>query len=114
MSVRGVPAAPHAASVLKRQTYSGQATYFEVGLGACGWTSVDSDHIVALATPDYDGGAHCGATVSISDSSGTSATATVADECPSCSSGDLDMSPSLFQVFEDLSVGVFPITWSFS
>lgn len=37
-----------------------QATWFDVGLGACGKTNVNTDFIVALPTPDYDGGANCG------------------------------------------------------
>lgn len=36
-------AAPAPAAEVKRQSNSGQATYFEVGLGACGWTNTDSD-----------------------------------------------------------------------
>ena len=34
--------------------------FFSVGLGACGWTNVDSDYIVALQTESFDSGAHCG------------------------------------------------------
>ena len=37
-----------------------QATYFEVGEGACGWYSQDSDWVVALDSATYAGGEHCG------------------------------------------------------
>jgi hypothetical protein len=37
-----------------------QGTWFDVGLGACGHTSVNSDFIVALPASNYDGGSHCG------------------------------------------------------
>jgi hypothetical protein len=72
--------------------------------------------------------------VTITDpSNGKTATATVEDKCEACAAGDLgkrwpvsyssphsdeicsvDMSPSLFQHFEDLAVGRFDITWSFT
>ncbi|KAJ3779915.1 hypothetical protein GGU10DRAFT_280155, partial [Lentinula aff. detonsa] len=35
------------------------------------------------------------------------------DSCPSCHSGDLDMSPDVFQNFTSLDVGVMPISWYF-
>ena len=36
-----------------------QATWFEVGLGACGFENTDSDFIVALSEADWAGGSHC-------------------------------------------------------
>ncbi|THH13223.1 hypothetical protein EW146_g6970 [Bondarzewia mesenterica] len=92
---------------------SGRGTFFEVGLGACGNTNTDSDLIVALAAADYANGSHCGQQITIT-ANGKTATATVEDKCPGCSSGDLDMSPSLFQTFAAESVGVVQVTWSFS
>ncbi|KII95727.1 hypothetical protein PLICRDRAFT_170337 [Plicaturopsis crispa FD-325 SS-3] len=97
---------------VERRSNSGQGTWFEVGLGNCGKTSVDSDHIVALATSKYASGAHCNKKVTIK-ANGVTKTATVMDSCPSCASGDLDMSPSLFKEFASLDVGVLDITWSF-
>ncbi|KIY49807.1 hypothetical protein FISHEDRAFT_18796, partial [Fistulina hepatica ATCC 64428] len=88
-------------------------TYYVVGLGACGWTSVSTDYVVALATEDYDSGSHCGDIVSITYD-GTTSSATVVDECEGCSSGDLDMSESLFETFTTLSVGRFEMSWEYS
>ncbi|KAF9014355.1 hypothetical protein BDZ89DRAFT_1142392 [Hymenopellis radicata] len=106
---------PSEAQVEKR-SFSGQATYFDVGLGACGDTSVSTDYVVALASADYDDGQYCGQTVVITcSSSGTSTTATVKDKCSSCASGDLDMSEGLFDFFQGSTAdGVFDITWQFS
>ena len=98
-----------------------QATWFNVGLGACGVENTDDDFIVALAQPDWDGGSHCGqvsstpflmgsggapdlVTFSISQelqitnpSNGRVETATVRDLCPGCPSGNLGEShPPLF------------------
>ncbi|KAG8814347.1 hypothetical protein FRC17_001153 [Serendipita sp. 399] len=52
----------------------------------------------------------CGDTITIS-ANGRTATAVVWDECPPCAWGSLDLSAGLFQYFNDLGVGVFPITW---
>ncbi|RXK40018.1 hypothetical protein M231_02658 [Tremella mesenterica] len=98
--------------------YSGQATYFYPGLGACGWTNGDDDMIVAqselLFKPNH--GADCGRIVEITNvKKGNVATAKLVDECPGCSQGSLDMSPALFSKLNDgdLDAGVFNITWHF-
>ncbi|ESK92216.1 non-catalytic module family expn protein [Moniliophthora roreri MCA 2997] len=98
---------------LSKRGYSGRATYFYVGLGNCGDTNVDADIVVALATSTYNNGAHCNQQVKITDSKGTVQYATVKDSCSTCAEGDLDMSPSLFQLFNSLDTGVFPMSWEF-
>lgn len=55
-------------------------------------TSVESDFIVALNTPQYGGGypgPNCGRSITISYG-GKTAQATIMDQCPSCGFGDLD------------------------
>ncbi|KAG6816579.1 hypothetical protein H0H87_004879 [Tephrocybe sp. NHM501043] len=99
---------------LEKWGFSGKATYFEVGLGSCGQTNVNSDYIVALSPSTYAGGSRCGKQVKITDkATGTHAVATVRDTCPGCSAGDLDMSPSLFSHFENLDKGTFQVEWEF-
>ncbi|BGP28552.1 hypothetical protein JCM10296v2_000288 [Rhodotorula toruloides] len=97
--------------------YSGQATYFfQNGVaGACGSVHSDSDYIVAMDSRMYAGGSHCGQTVHITNTkNGKTVTATVADECPSCSSsGSLDLSQGAFNAIGSESDGVEPITWTF-
>lgn len=44
---------------------------------------------------------------------GQTATATIKDECPTCNYGDLDMSPSLFNVFASPDQGVFQMEWDY-
>ncbi|EIM80659.1 barwin-like endoglucanase, partial [Stereum hirsutum FP-91666 SS1] len=83
------------------------------GLGACGTTNTDSDYIVALSQADYGNGEHCGETLKIT-ANGETHTATVEDKCMGCSSGDLDMSPTLFQTFADESVGVVEVSWYYT
>lgn len=88
-----------------------------MGLGSCGWTSSDSDFIVALNQPMAQSDNHCGKQVSIQNTEkGVTQQATVVDECPGCAYGSLDMSPSLFKALNngDTSEGEFPISWSFN
>lgn len=40
-------------SLSKRGSYSGRATYYAVGTGACGGTYSDSDFVVALNEDQY-------------------------------------------------------------
>lgn len=96
--------------------YSGQATWFVDGLGACGKVNGPNDFIVALNTPQYGSGSpgpQCFKSITIY-AGGKSAVATIMDECPTCDYGSLDMSHGLFLHFNPISVGEFPITWSYN
>jgi expansin (peptidoglycan-binding protein) len=99
-----------------KRSSTGTATYYAVGLGACGWTNGDSEHVVALNSPQYGNGANCGKAVKITNTkTGTVQSAKIVDLCPGCASGDLDMSPTLFGALNngDMDAGVFPISWDF-
>ncbi|KDQ55128.1 hypothetical protein JAAARDRAFT_37645 [Jaapia argillacea MUCL 33604] len=110
-----VPVDEEARDIEKRTSYTGQGTWFEVGLGACGKRNKNTDFIVALDTSLYAGGKHCGKTITITDTqNGKVSTATVVDECPGCGHGSLDMSPSLFTHFASLNQGVIKVKWSFN
>ncbi|KAK4700653.1 hypothetical protein P7C70_g5590, partial [Phenoliferia sp. Uapishka_3] len=96
-------------------SYSGTATYFYQGgaAGACGNVNSDSAYIVAIDVAMWNGGAYCGKQVSITGN-GNTITATVADQCPGCSSsGSLDLSVGAFNALGSESAGVYAITWSF-
>lgn len=100
---------------LEKRARTGQGTWYNTGLGACGWTNKDSDKVVALPTAVYGSGSHCGKTVHIKNTkNGKTATATVADECPGCGNGGLDMTPGLFKTLGNLDDGVIPISWDFN
>jgi len=95
--------------------FTGDATYYyQNGVaGACGTVHSDQDAIIALHTDIYDNGAHCGRTVQITTGSNV-IYATVADACPSCrTSHSIDLSVGAFKPFNDLSVGMFPVSWKF-
>ncbi|EJU04775.1 hypothetical protein DACRYDRAFT_20399 [Dacryopinax primogenitus] len=103
------------AELEKRQdgTFGGRATFFDVGLGACGQYNVASDFIVALNTPQYGGGSpgpECFKMITITYN-GNTQQAQIMDECPSCNYGDLDMSRGLFDSFASEDLGEFQMTW---
>lgn len=91
-------------------SYSGQMTYFNPGLGACGQTNGDNDAVAAVSTGVYSSGGACGKTATI-HYNGKSTTAKVVDLCPSCATGNIDVSPSVFQKLSPLSAGRVDVTW---
>ncbi|KAI0888601.1 RlpA-like double-psi beta-barrel-protein domain-containing protein-containing protein [Annulohypoxylon maeteangense] len=91
--------------------FSGEMTWYQPGLGACGQTNTASDAVVAMSSPDQDG--HCGQTVSISYG-GKTVTATVVDKCPGCSATSIDASPAVFQQLASLDAGRVQITWEYA
>ncbi|KAJ9112243.1 hypothetical protein QFC22_006327 [Naganishia vaughanmartiniae] len=107
-------AALAAATPVKRG-FGGRATFYATGLGACGEWNNDSDYIVALNSEQYGGGypgPECFKQIQIW-ANGQTATATIMDECPSCSYGQLDLSPSLFNHFASPDDGIFEMTWDY-
>jgi len=75
------------------QTFTGDATYYNVGMGACGVQSQDSEKIVALAAPDFDptspGGnpnknSLCGKYILVSYKGGPEVACKILDRCPEC------------------------------
>ncbi|KAI0908583.1 RlpA-like double-psi beta-barrel-protein domain-containing protein-containing protein [Ustulina deusta] len=93
------------------QTFTGDITYYQPGLGACGVTNSDSEAVVALSPAQYNG--NCGKTITITKG-GKTATAKVVDKCPSCASGAIDVSSTVFQSLADLGVGRTTVSWSFN
>jgi predicted RNA-binding Zn-ribbon protein involved in translation (DUF1610 family) len=99
--------------LLSKRDFSGRATFYDVGLGACGNTNVASDYIVALNTPQYGSSypsPNCGKSITISYN-GKTAVATIQDQCPGCGYGDLDLSRGLFDHFASEDLGTFQMTW---
>ncbi|KAG6381241.1 RlpA-like double-psi beta-barrel-protein domain-containing protein-containing protein [Boletus reticuloceps] len=120
-------------------TQSGQGTYYATGLGACGITNTDGQHIAAvshilfdsypkyngvnpntnpvcnkqvIATRKYPRCHTCCLLLSFSSlDQGKSVTVTITDRCEACEVTDLDFSPSAFDILDDPSVGRIDITW---
>ncbi|CED83696.1 RlpA-like double-psi beta-barrel domain [Phaffia rhodozyma] len=96
-------------------------TYYDtsVGLGACGNWNANSAYTVALNSADYaawGGGypsAACGQQIWVSYG-GNTVSATIQDECPTCSSGELDLSEGLFGALASMDLGVIYGSWGYS
>ncbi|KAI3322575.1 hypothetical protein HD806DRAFT_130213 [Xylariaceae sp. AK1471] len=112
-------------------SYSGDITYYTVGLGACGYDDSGKDNsanIVAIAKPDWErvstltnsgpnSPTHpwCDKTITIKAPNGKSTTAIVRDNCPGCVSGSIDVSEKVFiTLFGSLDAGRTEMTWSFN
>lgn len=108
--------------------YSGDLTWYDVGLGACGITSSPSDKIVAIAESLFDEytpttGIHagnpnmnalCGQTVTITGTDGSPYTATIVDRCGGCKKEDLDLSQDFFNAVTNNGDGrVHNMSWKF-
>ncbi|CEJ91669.1 hypothetical protein VHEMI07367 [[Torrubiella] hemipterigena] len=101
--------------------YTGDATYFAVGLGSCGFDDSGKDrteNIVAIAGVDMgkqsNGNPLCGKTITI-HADGKSIQALVHDMCPTCKSGAIDLSEKAFlELFGDLGLGRGQVSWSFN
>ncbi|KAF5374239.1 hypothetical protein D9758_004725 [Tetrapyrgos nigripes] len=120
-SVQAAPA-PASAPGFLSGTQTGQATYYSTGLGACGITNTDADHIAAVSHllfdqyPGYNGGNPnsnpvCGKKIKATYK-GKSTTVTVTDRCEACAMTDLDFSPAAFKDLADPSLGrLSGMTW---
>ncbi|KAF9065135.1 RlpA-like double-psi beta-barrel-protein domain-containing protein-containing protein [Rhodocollybia butyracea] len=104
-----------AVSLDKRETFSGEGTFFQPGLGACGFTNTASQLVAALGRIDFDSFSNhvCGRKVKAS-SGGKSVVVEIVDRCDGCPGKfDLDFSPAAFNALADPSAGRIPITWEF-
>ncbi|RAK72391.1 RlpA-like double-psi beta-barrel domain-containing protein [Aspergillus fijiensis CBS 313.89] len=89
---------------------SGDITYYEVGLGSCGETNTDSEHVLALSHTIMQK-SYCGKTVTI-NYGGKTATGTIVDTCMGCTEGSIDLSSSLFLELAELGAGrVSGVDW---
>ncbi|GBE83132.1 RlpA-like double-psi beta-barrel-protein domain-containing protein-containing protein [Sparassis latifolia] len=109
------PVPDNGASLVKRITHTGRGTWFDVGLGACGYTDQNSDHIVAISHDIYGSGGNCNQYMAITNNAnGVTVIGRTRDKCMGCNANDIDMSRSLFEALgAALSVGVLDVSWHF-
>jgi len=79
------------------------------GLGSCGTEIVGGQ--IAMAAVDVPS-QYCGRCIEIS-LGGKTTRATVADTCPECASGDLDVTQDVFSQLTSLGVGRIRMDWTF-
>merc|ERR1711939_67116 len=97
-----------AASSSNTGSYSGKATFYSQGgaAGSCGNYASDSDYVVAVNAAQMNSG-WCGRTVNIKNTAnGKTISAKVADTCPGCSYGSLDLSMGAFGAIGNYDTGV--------
>ncbi|KAI8992737.1 RlpA-like double-psi beta-barrel-protein domain-containing protein-containing protein [Trametes punicea] len=106
-------------------TGTGDATFYEAGLGACGIFNTDADFIVAVDAQTFDtfpgatGNPNtnpiCNKQLTATTTDGKSVTLTVTDRCAGCGPGSIDLTPTAFQQLAPLSVGrLHGVTWTLS
>ncbi|KAJ1917663.1 hypothetical protein H4219_003075 [Mycoemilia scoparia] len=106
---------------------SGEATYYEPGLGACGYQNDNTEYVAAINAVDgSDKAAFCGKKVCITYK-GTEdgmdngvktrpgkVTVTLVDLCPGCAKGDIDLShPAFLKLTGDLGPGRVQMSWQY-
>ncbi|KAI0759665.1 RlpA-like double-psi beta-barrel-protein domain-containing protein-containing protein [Irpex lacteus] len=102
------------------QTFTGDATWYQPGVGACGISNTAADHIVAVsasfydtfpgATPNPNNNPICGRQMTV-NYQGRSTTVTVVDRCVGCALHDIDLSPAAFSDLAPTSAGRIPVSW---
>jgi hypothetical protein len=100
--------------------YTGDLTYYDPGLGACGITSQNGDSIVAVSHIIFDAvsvGSNpnldplCGKMIRVRKD-GKSLDLKVVDRCVGCAARDLDITEDTFAKLADVALGRVKVEWS--
>jgi hypothetical protein len=97
----------------KRQTFgNARFSFYDVTAGqtACGGFYSNNDPVVALNAQQFDGGSHCGDSITITYK-GTTRQATIVDECMGCGYGGLDLTENFFSQFASQDAGIIYGSW---
>ncbi|KAF9450045.1 hypothetical protein P691DRAFT_666174, partial [Macrolepiota fuliginosa MF-IS2] len=77
--------------------------------GSCGWQNTEVDLVVALKPANFGNKAACRRNIRVNCEEiidqGKSVNVEVANLCPGCGPGRMDLFPAAFQQLADLSVG---------
>ncbi|KAF2026321.1 hypothetical protein EK21DRAFT_74480 [Setomelanomma holmii] len=108
------------------ETYTGDLTYYNPGLGACGIASTDNDAVVAVSLHTFDAvqtgsdpnqNPLCNRKIRATRVDGrtgksVSIDVTVIDRCTGCQPTDLDVSPAMFDKMANSDLGRVRVTWA--
>ncbi|GAA2329542.1 expansin EXLX1 family cellulose-binding protein [Dactylosporangium salmoneum] len=91
---------------------TGQATYYAAdGSGNCSFDKVAEPLVVALGNAEYRGGAACGGYLDVKGPKGT-VRVKVADRCPECEAGHIDLSRQAFAKIGNVNDGIIAVSYS--
>lgn len=103
-------------------TFSGEGTYYDPEMGACGKVNSADEMIVAISHELYDeytpnGNPNkntlCGKKIKASYE-GKSVEVSIVDRCVGCAHDDLDLSPAAFEKIADKDLGRINLTWEWA
>ncbi|BGP17129.1 hypothetical protein JCM10213_005249 [Rhodosporidiobolus nylandii] len=109
-------ATPVQVEAAAQPTFNGDGTFFfqDGAAGSCGIYNSDSTPIVAVNEAQMNASL-CGRRIRITNErNGRTVVATVADTCPGCSYGSLDLSTGAFDQIASRDDGRVPIQWTWA
>ncbi|KAL1748039.1 Non-catalytic module family EXPN protein [Schizophyllum fasciatum] len=115
-----VLAAALASTALAAGSHTGDGTYYDVGMGACGKVSTADQMVVAVPEAVFDGYPGATANPNLNPICGQqirayygdkSVDVTILDRCGGCSGFDLDLSRGAFAQLSDLGPGRIQLSW---
>ncbi|KAL2758996.1 hypothetical protein ACRALDRAFT_1069142 [Sodiomyces alcalophilus JCM 7366] len=99
---------------MSKGPFKGDLTYYDTGLGACGFNDAGRRGIVALSQHKMGALSNnnplCNRRVRL-HANGKTVEGVVRDKCMGCAKGDIDVSRDMFAALYDLGVGRAPVTW---
>ncbi|WP_052129167.1 expansin EXLX1 family cellulose-binding protein [Clavibacter michiganensis] len=118
VATAGLAAVDPAGSASAVAAGSGRATHYSLGPdgsttnGNCSLPAIPADRLyVAVGPDDYAGSAACGTYLDVTGPTGT-VRVVVADLCPECEKGHLDLSEEAFRAIGDFDAGIIPISYA--
>jgi expansin (peptidoglycan-binding protein) len=116
--IAGIAAVAPAGSASAVAAGSGRATHYSLGPdgnttnGNCSLPSIPAHRLYVAVGPDvYRGSAACGTYLDVTGPKGT-VRVEVADQCPECEHGHLDLSEEAFRAIGDYDAGIIPISYA--
>ncbi|KAF8168071.1 RlpA-like double-psi beta-barrel-protein domain-containing protein-containing protein [Crassisporium funariophilum] len=110
---RSIPDSDLPSPFIDKRAPNARFSHYVTGLGACGTRNVDSDFVVAINNPQWDNGAHCYKTITISYQ-GKTTQAQIVDRCMECPYNALDLTNGLFTFLGDMGLGHIYGDWEYA
>jgi rare lipoprotein A (peptidoglycan hydrolase) len=100
------------------QEYNGDASFYEVGRGACGKTNNNTELVAAISHVVFDSvpatstlsNKFCGQKVKVINGK-KSVVVTIVDRCVSCGKEDISLSPAAYKKIASMDSGKVPVQW---